>query len=77
MNFSNFKNSSSLLSKEQMKNVKGGGTCGYFYWGTDEVSTDQFPVSDCGVSKSQAMGLAGANGGWWCCDSCGTTSYCG
>lgn len=80
MNFSEFKNSNSLLSKEQMRSVKGGqqqGTCGFFYMGTDEVSTQQFPVSRCGVSKSVAMNMATHFGGRWCCDSCGSTSYCG
>ena len=77
MNFSDFKNSSSLLSKEQMKNVKGGGTCGYRVEVYDEVSNESWIEVGCGVSQSSAMGLAGHYGGNWCCDNCGTSSYCG
>ena len=65
MNFSDFKNSKNLLTNEQMKNIKGGGTCGY------KSSTG----TKCGVSKSEALANV-SQGGHWCCEHCVSSSYC-
>jgi natural product precursor len=77
MKFNDFKNSENLLSNEQMKSVKGGtGTCGYSVTMYDEVSNQSWTEVVCGVRKSEALGAVMAYGGNWCCDSCGTSSYC-
>jgi natural product precursor len=56
------------LSKEQMGAVKGGvGTCGYL---------SPSGTVGCGVYKHQAQHMATADG-YWCCDSCHLTKYCG
>jgi len=68
MNFSDFKNSGNVLSKEEMSGVKGGGTCGYK--GADGTII-------CGISKAGALFMLTDKGDRWCCDSCGTSSYCG
>lgn len=44
-----------------------GGTCGYRSLSGVEL---------CNITKDQAKGFADSNGGYWCCDSCGSTSYC-
>jgi hypothetical protein len=63
--------SDEVLGRSQMKKITGGygtsGTCGY------RTSSG---ISFCGVNRSVAMTNAGS-GGNWCCDSCGSTSYCG
>ncbi|MHA7131779.1 hypothetical protein [Algoriphagus namhaensis] len=60
-----------ILERSQMKKITGGygssGTCGF-------ITADG--SSFCGVSKSVAISNAG-QGGNWCCDSCGSSSYCG
>lgn len=77
MNFIDYKKSTSALSYDQMKNIKGGtGTCGYVG-----------PIIDghrdiiCNVSMSEALFLMepyeGEGVANWCCDSCGSTWYCG
>ncbi len=69
MNFNDLK--SKALSKDQMREIKGGsGTCG--------VITATGSVF-CNVEKEVALfyyadGGEGAN---WCCDSCSGTRYCG
>ena len=64
------------LNKAEQKLINGGnpgglddapGTCGYI---SPEGSVW------CNISKSQAKGSYENMGGNWCCDSCGTTSYC-
>lgn len=70
-----------VLTREQMRNVLGGyipeeqGTCGYILIGVN------YNYSQCNVSKSTAKSQAeaadGYTHGYWCCDSCGSTSYCG
>jgi natural product precursor len=60
-----------LLSHEELVNFRGGsgsGTCG---WNGGGVSA---PV--CGISKDNATALQSTYGGYWCCDSCGSASYC-
>ncbi len=77
--FSEFKKRD-LLTFEQMGSIYGGrvqpkqellgpktGTCGW-------LSTSG--TYQCGVSKAEAQFMA-EGGGWWCCDSCSQTSYCG
>lgn len=70
MNFNDLK--VKALNRTQMRAIKGGingnGTCGYVKDGR----------VTCGVSKQQVM-FATDNGtvGKWCCDSCGTSTYCG
>lgn len=64
-----------ILSKEQMQNVKGGGTCGFVLryedgsrevrCGMNKESVDFFLANSTAVAKN------------WCCDSCDSTSYCG
>ena len=64
MNFSDFKNSASLLSKEQMKNVKGG-MCQILVHGRayyEEASNIQNAI-DSGLVTH------------WCCDSCGSATW--
>jgi natural product precursor len=63
MNFNHFKNSNSALRDEQMKDIKGGGTCGFVTPSGTEV---------CGVSKQVALRMV-QDGGHWCCDSCITS----
>ena len=62
-----------MLSHEELVSFRGGsgdyGTCG---WNGGGVSA---PV--CGISKSSAQALQAAYGGYWCCDSFGSTGYCG
>ena len=69
-----------LLSNESMSIIRGGrkvqrlpdsntGTCGY--------KTD-YGIIQCNVSKAEALFMV-ENGdlGYWCCDSCAQSSYCG
>ncbi len=77
----------SILSKKQQKTFLGGmmaeGTCGYHYvswttnWIDDMAVMVVNPVTVYGVSKDEAIAIAGANGGNWCCDSCSTASWIG
>lgn len=67
MNFNQFKNSNAVLRNDQMKNIKGGGTCGF--------KTASGTIG-CGYSKAEALFMV-EGGGHWCCDSCGSSSYCG
>jgi len=56
----------SVLNKEQQQTLFGGsGTCGY------RVGTFTF----CGVDQQFAQEGAAENGGYWCCDSCGSASW--
>lgn len=60
-----------LLTREEQSNLRGGyptGTCGYR--GKDGSV-------ECGVNKAYAQYMHDWLGGNWCCDSCGSTSYCG
>ena len=68
-----------VLTPKEMKNVKAGsggggdgsyGTCGWSQSGESDSGT-------CGISKESAQSYHQMYGGWWCCDSCSTTSYCG
>lgn len=55
-----------LLSKDEMRQIKGGsGSCGV------KLSSGQIW---CGMSKSAAVFVVSTQGGYWCCDSC--RSYC-
>ena len=69
MNFSDFKNSSSLLSNEQMKNVIGGkmqGGCGYLNSGGTWIE-----IAWGGPTQTEAMMRASEQKTYrWCCDSC-------
>jgi hypothetical protein len=58
-----------LLSIESMSTIRGGsvGTCG-FWSSSGEIA--------CNVSMDDAL-AAVAGGGYWCCDSCASSSYCG
>ena len=69
-----FLNLGKALNKAEQKSINGGlteltyrGTCGY-------RSPDG--AVWCGITKSQAEGAYNNNGGNWCCDSCGSSSYC-
>ncbi|PKO96522.1 MAG: rSAM-modified peptide [Bacteroidetes bacterium HGW-Bacteroidetes-6] len=78
MNFIDYKKSTSTLSHDQMKTIKGGtGTCGYM----GPIIDGQRDII-CNISKSEAMFYMSAyleddNDAYWCCDSCASTSYCG
>jgi len=62
--------SENVLSKNELFLLTGGGTCGFRVWAYGKWQID------CGVAKSDAL-LAVENwGGNWCCDSCGTSTYC-
>ena len=64
-----------ILSKRQMQHVRGGGgTCGY----VGPVVNGSRTVM-CNISKEEALFWVGESGNVasWCCDSCGTTWYCG
>jgi hypothetical protein len=73
MNFSDFKKSNLILSKEEMKNITGG--CGFIGTFVDEAG-GTYVARVCNVSKKEALRGAMMGGGYWCCDSCGNTSYC-
>ena len=69
------------LSANELKNILGGstthsdlfpGTCG---WRGE--SADGVPVGECNVSKGHAIEMSSLFEGWWCCDSCSSTGYCG
>ncbi len=61
-----FKNVKAMLSKDEMRQIKGGsGTCGVKLTGGSVY---------CGLSKSTAVHAASTYGGYWCCDSC--RNYC-
>lgn len=67
------KNFENLLSQDEMKTVVGGyggGTCG---WDGGSYSSGPY----CGYPKSYVTYWASIYGGHWCCDSCGSSSYCG
>jgi hypothetical protein len=75
MKFSELKNSSNILSSNEMKNIKGGsGTCGY----VGPVINGKRIIM-CGISKEEALFWYGDGviGAYWCCDSCIHTWYCG
>jgi len=79
MNFIDYKKSTSTLSHDQMKNIKGGtGTCGYMGPMIDGARDIR-----CNISKAEAMFYMSAypdegnDNAFWCCDSCASTSYCG
>lgn len=60
-----------ILSSESMSLIKAGyptGTCGYI---------NEDGRSECNVSKSFALYMHEWGGGYWCCDSCAETFYCG
>ncbi len=67
----------SILTLEAMSNVLRGyyqeldapttGTCGY---------KSLYGTIQCNVSKAEALFMV-EEGGYWCCESCASTSYCG
>lgn len=69
MDFKSLKQNRVILSKQQMKEVKGGtGSCGF---------KNSNGVTRCHLSKAEALHMYdGKDGSYWCCDSCGSTSYC-
>jgi hypothetical protein len=68
-----------VLQRSQLAGIYGGsggsggdcpsafGTCGY-----NPPSGD----ATCGWSRATVECIANRDGGSWCCDSCGTASYC-
>ncbi|MEG2370173.1 MAG: hypothetical protein RSB23_03310 [Alistipes sp.] len=78
-----------ILSKEQMQNVKGGGTCAFYlpmslsntHFRGDIHATGGFSSGENdsvykGVSKEEALReTAGISGARWCCDSCDKASW--
>ena len=73
MNNLNFKNIKDILSRDEMRQIKGGsgGTCGF------KVTHNGVTLVQCGVSYSLAMHYYNSYGGRWCCDSCPSSTYCG
>jgi bacteriocin-like protein len=78
---------SEILSEKELKNVLGGsgnggyggetssytGTCGWMGYSADGIL-----VSGCNTSQGHAIEMATMwSGGYWCCDRCSSTSYCG
>jgi hypothetical protein len=75
--FEKFSQNYGKLSAEELKHVKGGtgGTCGFIRPGSTEGVNN--PVVNCSVSKEYALSQVSQYGGNWCCESCGSSSYCG
>jgi hypothetical protein len=76
-------NSEKQLKPEELITLKGGfevgGTCGYHCWANYNSS---YQASECGLSQSQVQGMISTYQSYdwscnWCCDSCGSSSYCG
>ena len=66
-------NFSGVLSREEMRLINGGmapGTCGVYY-----TSASGATVTGCASSKDSVVAIATATNGYWCCDSCATTSW--
>ena len=67
-----------VLKNEELLNLKGGdiggpGSCGYNVWAYGQW------IHECEVNKEtvdRVIAVWGAENVWWCCDSCGSTSYC-
>jgi hypothetical protein len=82
-NFGNLKiNLEKVLRNEELLNLKGGvqdpiggpGTCGYNVWAYGHWA------AECNVNYATVQRIIqvwGAENVWWCCDSCGSSSYCG
>ncbi len=76
------KSSFQILTKFQARHIVGGsmaeltedgGTCGFRVPAQNGYSG----YIDCNVSKEEALAWVNEYGGNWCCDSCGSSSYCG
>ena len=65
---------SETLSEKELKNVLGGGGDYSGYPGTCGWSGNG--VTICGIPKADALSLLNSHGGHWCCDSCGSSTYC-
>ncbi len=63
MDFNHFKNSKSALRNDQMKDIKGGGTCGFI--------TASGTIG-CNYTKAEVLFMV-QDGGHWCCDSCSSS----
>lgn len=73
MSLLNFFKSDKILTKKEMSKVKGsGGGCGVYY-----PLTGGGYVKSCNVSYSTASSMGSKPGAYWCCSSCGSSSYCG
>ena len=79
-----------VLSPKEMKNVTGGSDppiSDCLHWTDHGTGTCGFKVVygggscmyGCGMSQSEARDYAesGGGAGWWCCDHCGSSTYCG
>lgn len=74
----NMKSVFEILSEKEMKNVMGGsgtGTCGWS--GNPNAYFEILTFPQCGLSKEEALRYFNDFGGNWCCDSCGSSTYCG
>jgi hypothetical protein len=71
---SKFEKLGTILSKNQLKQIMGGYSCGYKNYRTGQVM--------CNLSQAEAQHMASAwsSGAYWCCASCasngGGASYC-
>jgi|GEM_PF-2743059 len=65
-----------VLQRSQLAGIYGGsgesGTCGYLYPPDHPTHPNE---ETCGWSKATVMNFQATMGGWYCCESCGT-SYC-
>lgn len=74
-----------ILSKAQMQNVKGGGTCGYKITYPDGSISSNCNLSamDIEIERDYVAYLREESDPGtefkfnWCCDSCHKSSYCG
>ena len=68
---------SNFLSEAEMMRVTGGYSSGCMSFTFGTCGWNGPSACMCGVDKSTAQQYADWYGGNWCCDSCGSTSYCG
>ena len=67
-----FMNFLEKLSHDEMRTITGGygtGNCGW--------SGGSGWDGGCDYDQATAMDFQATWGGYWCCESCGSTSYCG
>jgi hypothetical protein len=72
-------NPEKVMKVKELLNLKGGeiggpGTCGYNVFAYGHWN------AECGVNQetvNRVIQVWGSENVWWCCDSCGSSSYCG
>ena len=66
-----------VLGPKELKNIKGGSGCGNLGLGTCGYRSGDGSFCACGIPQAEAQAEASLYNGYWCCDSCGSTGYCG